>query len=297
VAYQIKKTGRFNMNKITKSILVPVVLLLTASFTWPVKSPVLTSSFGESRGTRFHDGIDLISNDMRIYAPQKGKMVYYWDHSIYPLDNEPGAGNYTILKHDEDITTIYMHLENGVKVAEFFEQGDVLGRVGNTGHSYGAHLHFSVFSVQGTYSHNPLSMFPHHEDVKAPDVHAFLFKIGDRYVTIRDKSEIRLTDHHPLLVHIVDSATGNERLGVAKLTAWANGTKVADHVFNEIVLKNNRSYIGDSLFDDVFDEKGYYKLANFKYKDGLNEFKIIAEDYAGNKTEKLFSFNASLDIM
>jgi hypothetical protein len=98
------------------------------------------------------------------------------------------------------------------------------------------------------------------------------------------------------LIHIVDSVRGNERLGVAKLSAWVNGTQVANHVFDKIVIRNNISFIGNYTFDDIFDERGYYKLSNVKYRSGLNEIKIVAEDFAGNRTEQLFSFNANLDF-
>jgi murein DD-endopeptidase MepM/ murein hydrolase activator NlpD len=283
-------------NKTIKYFLILVISFLAASFTWPLKTPKITSTFGESRGDHFHDGIDIISNDGQIYSPQEGKLLYYWDQSIYPMDNEPGSGNYVILKHNDDKATIYMHMEKGIKAADSFAEGDILGRVGNTGHSYGAHLHFSIFSKQGICSHNPLGLFSYYEDVKAPEINGFFMRINDRYILIKDKAEIRLTNHYPLLISIVDSATTNERLGIAKLSAWVNGIKMSDHVFNEIMLKDNKSYIGDHAFEDVFDEIGYYKLANIKYKDGLNEFRIIAEDYVGNKTEKLFSFKANLDM-
>jgi len=56
-----------------------------------------------------------------------------------------GYGNFTCLDHGGGVTTCYAHqsainVSLGARVA----QGDVIGLVGNTGNSFGAHLHFEV---------------------------------------------------------------------------------------------------------------------------------------------------------
>lgn len=55
-------------------------------------------------------------------------------------------GNYVVLKHPAGFTTCYLHLESApeVRVDEEIVCGDELGIMGNTGASFGTHLHFGV---------------------------------------------------------------------------------------------------------------------------------------------------------
>lgn len=56
-------------------------------------------------------------------------------------------GNYVKIKHDNGMYTFYAHLKYGsvaVKVGDRVTKGQVLGYMGNTGYSFGAHLHFEV---------------------------------------------------------------------------------------------------------------------------------------------------------
>lgn len=56
-------------------------------------------------------------------------------------------GNYVLLKHPNGYFTLYAHLAYGtlkVNVGEPVKKGQVLGLMGNTGHSLGAHLHLSL---------------------------------------------------------------------------------------------------------------------------------------------------------
>lgn len=56
-------------------------------------------------------------------------------------------GNYVKIKHDNGMYTFYAHLKYGslaVKLNQRVTKGTVLGYMGNTGYSFGAHLHFEV---------------------------------------------------------------------------------------------------------------------------------------------------------
>ena len=77
--------------------------------------------------------------------------------------NEPGStgmasyGNYVQIQHDDGYTTFYAHLNSVyVNVGDYVEKGQRIGYMGNTGNSYGAHLHFEVrTSVAGNTRVNP----------------------------------------------------------------------------------------------------------------------------------------------
>jgi murein DD-endopeptidase MepM/ murein hydrolase activator NlpD len=108
---------------------------------WPVSGPV-TSPFGYRWG-RLHAGIDIgVAYGTPIHAAASGTVVLAgWTG---------GYGNYTCIDHGGGLATCYAHqssyaVSGGAQVA----QGQVIGYVGNTGHSFGAHLHFEV-RINGT---------------------------------------------------------------------------------------------------------------------------------------------------
>lgn len=107
------------------------------SFTIPVNGPV-TSRY-KYRNGKFHNGIDLdlVTGDTVVSA---------FDGVVrYSRNNSGGYGNLVIVRHYNGLETYYAHLSkllvfSGQKVSS----GQVLGLGGNTGHSFGSHLHFEV---------------------------------------------------------------------------------------------------------------------------------------------------------
>ena len=110
-----------------------------AGFIWPIDG-VLTSPFGERWG-RMHEGIDVgAAEGTPIRAADDGTVILM--QSEY---ESGGYGNYTCIDHGGGLSTCYAHqsgfaTSSGTSVS----QGDLIGYVGNTGNSYGAHLHFEV---------------------------------------------------------------------------------------------------------------------------------------------------------
>ena len=108
----------------------------SGDFIWPINGQ-FTSPFGQRWG-RLHAGIDLAAPTGRpIRAAASGRVIL-----AAPTG---GYGNYTCIAHNSSISTCYAHQSRfGARVGESVRQGDVIGYVGNTGHSFGAHLHFEV---------------------------------------------------------------------------------------------------------------------------------------------------------
>jgi murein DD-endopeptidase MepM/ murein hydrolase activator NlpD len=103
---------------------------------WPVSGPV-TSPFGYRWG-RLHAGIDIgVPYGTPIHAAASGTIVLAgWTG---------GYGNYTCIDHGGGLATCYGHQSSyAVSSGAQVSQGQVIGYVGNTGHSFGAHLHFEV---------------------------------------------------------------------------------------------------------------------------------------------------------
>ncbi|GAE27128.1 hypothetical protein JCM9140_3245 [Halalkalibacter wakoensis JCM 9140] len=106
----------------------------------------ITSTFGPRAtfGGRMHNGIDIGKNgrtgDVPVVAVQDGTVVRSYYSSSY--------GNTVIIAHQVDgrlVTTLYAHLENReVSNGQRVSKGQRLGLMGNTGRSFGPHLHFEV---------------------------------------------------------------------------------------------------------------------------------------------------------
>jgi len=273
-----------------------ILSLLLASFRWPLKDGRITSTFGESRGDHFHDGVDMTSLDKKVHPVQKGSLVFFWDKSLFPIENYPGPGNFKVLSHGNNIYSLYMHLEDGGSYKQNYSGEDTVGNYGSTGHSYGSHIHFTIFDPIKRLSFNPLMLIAGIEDIKPPEIAGIHIKIGDKYVQIRDKSNIRLTKHYPILLDVYDTMGGSEKLGVYKLTVLLNNKKVFDSIFQKLNFSQAGLSILHKTFLEVYDVKGYYRIGGLKYQNGDNILRIIANDYSGNISEKEYSFNVILDM-
>jgi murein DD-endopeptidase MepM/ murein hydrolase activator NlpD len=110
-----------------------------AGFIWPVEG-TFTSPFGYRWG-RMHEGIDIAAAEgTPIRAAADGNVILM--QSEY---ESGGYGNYTCIDHGGGLSTCYAHQSSfATSVGASVSQGDLIGYVGNTGHSFGAHLHFEV---------------------------------------------------------------------------------------------------------------------------------------------------------
>jgi murein DD-endopeptidase MepM/ murein hydrolase activator NlpD len=88
-----------------------------------------------------------------VYAARGGVVVGAKDDSDVGGgdDRFDGDANYILIKHADGTLGHYVHLSKGgnkVKVGQTVQAGDLIGLSGNTGHSTGPHLHFSVFKAR-----------------------------------------------------------------------------------------------------------------------------------------------------
>jgi murein DD-endopeptidase MepM/ murein hydrolase activator NlpD len=108
----------------------------SGNFIWPING-AFTSPFGMRWG-RLHAGVDLAAPEgTPIRAAASGRVVL--------LGWTGGYGNYTCISHGGSLSTCYAHQSRyGTSMGASVSQGQVIGYVGNTGNSTGAHLHFEV---------------------------------------------------------------------------------------------------------------------------------------------------------
>lgn len=106
--------------------------------------------FGAGRQGHTHQGQDLSAPEgTPVLAPASGlvEAVQY---------QASGAGHYIVLDGaDENRDYVFMHLRAGsitVNRGQSVRAGRRIGEVGNTGRSFGAHLHFEIWAGKGWYT-------------------------------------------------------------------------------------------------------------------------------------------------
>ena len=118
-----------------------LILDMTTAFV-PSASRRVSAPYG-IRTYRMHRGVDLglcHGEDRTIVAAFTGVVV-----KVRNQGRRRGYGKYVILDHGNGLTTLYAHLAKWqVNVGDTLQAGDTIGVGGNTGRSFGAHLHFEM---------------------------------------------------------------------------------------------------------------------------------------------------------
>lgn len=121
----------------------------------PTESRRIAGPYG-LRTYRMHRGVDLglcHGEDRTIVAAFAGKVKL-----VRNQGRRKGYGKYVIIDHGNGLTTLYAHLASWkVKVGDELQAGDTVGVGGNTGRSFGAHLHFEM-KYNGVYI-DPTTVF------------------------------------------------------------------------------------------------------------------------------------------
>lgn len=113
-------------------------------FVWPVIGlHSISRGYGyasSSYASGYHTGIDITGGGAygrTIVAADAGTVVQAGYNGSY--------GNCIIIQHSGGVRTLYAHCSSlNVSVGQYVYQGQAIGRVGNSGFSFGAHLHFEV---------------------------------------------------------------------------------------------------------------------------------------------------------
>ena len=175
---------------IRKSFFVTIYILLlfatgasaqqAATFSVPFDFPLyLSGNFAELRSNHFHAGLDFKTQGVE----GKPIMVVADGYIARAKVQAGGYGRALYVMHDNGYMTVYGHLQKFPKAVaqavrerqyadecfavdiEFapgelpVKRGDVLAYAGNSGYSFGPHLHFEVRSADGEQLYNPLKFY------------------------------------------------------------------------------------------------------------------------------------------
>lgn len=164
--------------------------LFVAPFDFPL---YLSGNFGELRSNHFHSGVDfktqgVVGKPIRCVA----------DGYIYRASVTPGGyGKALYVMHDNGYMTVYAHLDRfpaaiDKRVREYqykyetfrtnlwfapdeyrLHQGDFLAYAGNSGYSFGPHLHFEIRDSKGNELYDPMVFYKDKlVDTRPPRIHA-----------------------------------------------------------------------------------------------------------------------------
>ena len=109
-------------------------------FTMPTPSRNVTSNYGYRRRFRSqHKGIDV-----KVYTGDTIVSAFSGKVRMVAFDRK-GFGYYVVIRHPNGLETVYGHLSKQlVREDEMVKSGQPIGLGGNTGHSFGSHLHFET---------------------------------------------------------------------------------------------------------------------------------------------------------
>ena len=294
-------------------------LLLTAPFlqaqssfapSAPLDIPlVLSGTFAELRGNHFHGGIDIKTqgrSGLRIGAVADG---YISRVAVSPY----GYGNALYLRHPEGYTTVYGHLNafypeleqwvedqlrdrskndgNLYPSPEQFKvtRGQLIAFSGNTGGSFGPHLHFEIRDSKTEEPLNPLEFGIEVKDTRKPDVRglrwtakdfgdAGRFSTGDTIKFSRGLGiDLFTTDKQDL---------ANNNNGVYSIEAVINGQTFFTANYRRINFSTSR-FINAHINYDLYCSQGVrytrlYELENNPLK-VTDTYEVIAPAFRASK--------------
>lgn len=138
-------------------IIESILPILADGETYKVTSPfgVRVDPVTGRRGAQ-HDGIDLVLWKGWGALSAIGAA---WDGIVKTVSYDGSRGNYVVIDHGGGVETHYYHLASGtvtVALGDRVTAGQVIGNMGSTGASTGAHLHFQM-EIHG----NPVDPMPY----------------------------------------------------------------------------------------------------------------------------------------
>ena len=251
----------------------------------PIDAPFdLSGTFGEFR-SRFHTGIDFKSRGV-----QGQKIFSIEDGFVSRIEvNNYGYGKVIYIDHPNGYTSVYAHLRNFSpelnkyikselyksktnSIKKFpkkneltIRKGSVIGYSGNTGRSFGPHLHFEVRETKNQNALNPLMFNYEYIDKERPIIRGL-------YIINEDKSLVR------------------------KLPARKKISKINDSTYiSDLIEYNGKIGVGLDIYDiqykNLYNQNGIYKIELFidsilsysykmdKIKFSENHYKKIMYDY------------------
>ncbi len=159
----------------------------------PIDGARLSSGFGMRKHpvlgyNKMHKGID--------FAAPTGTPIYAaGDGTIDFAGRKGGYGNYIRIRHNSSLKTAYAHMHRFAKKmssGKRVKQGQIIGYVGTTGRSTGAHLHYEVLKNNKQVNPNRVDL-PTGEKLKGQELinlRAKIAKLKKKYKSLESSSKM-----------------------------------------------------------------------------------------------------------
>ena len=270
---------------------------------------VLSGTFAELRGNHFHGGIDIKTQGrsaLRINAVADG---YVSRVAVSPY----GYGNALYLRHPEGYTTVYGHLNafypelekwvedqlrdrskndgNLYPSPEQFKvtRGQLVAFSGNTGGSFGPHLHFEIRDTKTEEPLNPLEFGLKVKDTRKPDVRGLRWTAKDfgEKGTFKSGDTIEFSRGLGIDLYTTDKQDlANNNNGVYSIEALIQGKPFFTANYRRINFSTSR-FINAHINYDLYCSQGVrytrlYELENNPLK-VTDTYEVIAPAFRASK--------------
>ena len=254
-------------------------------FHTPIDAPFdLSGTFGEFR-SRFHTGIDFKSRGI-----QGQKIFSIEDGYVSRIEvNNYGYGKVIYIDHLNGFTSVYAHLKNfSPELDEYVKselykskrnsikkfpkknqlriiKGEVIGYSGNTGRSFGPHLHFEIRDTKSQDAINPLMFNYTYKDDERPIIRG-LYIINENNSLVRNSPIRKKVKKINDSTYTVDDFEYNGKVGI--------GLDIYDIQYKNLYNQNG-VYKVELFIDSIL--KYSYKMDKIKFSE--NHYKKIMYDY------------------
>lgn len=110
---------------------------------WPTAGIISQKFNGGASAEARHEGVDIIAEGNALVAATAAGIVIQ-------AGQDRDLGRFVKIDHDHGVQTVYAHLSRSfVQAGDHVEKGSTIGAVGNTGNSFGPHLHYEI-QIKGT---------------------------------------------------------------------------------------------------------------------------------------------------
>lgn len=122
-----------------------------------------------------HRGLDLVGpnytlDDIVSYANGTVNMAVNGYGNGHGEGVNWAYGNFVKIINDDGTVCLYAHMEyTSVKVGQRVSKGQVIGRMGNSGNSFGGHLHWEFWSCNDYYKNINPSPYLEPKEIKLPN--------------------------------------------------------------------------------------------------------------------------------
>lgn len=155
----------------------------------------LVKDYPTTGKTGYHNGLDIVrrsgnTNTTATICAIADGIIYAQRKWVEDGEKTPSAGNCVYIRHASGKISKYLHFKAGsvpdwVRDNVAVKKGQVIGYMGNTGESYGAHLHFQVEDENGT----PIDPEPYLTGKKQIDKSETLFQVVIGEFSTKEKAE------------------------------------------------------------------------------------------------------------